>query len=196
MRQTIAGLAAAIAVTFSAAPALACYGGCWQGFNFGTDYYGGYAGYGYGCGVAYGGCGGSVAYGPAWREHLPDPTGPYTNVGPQYYYVNQGPTYTGPGDVAPSPTYQERAVNGWYVYSRPYYYGYNGGPYANATNHLYDGAYNTGPVIYSYRWHRRHYYRTSYRGYPHGPKHYYTSRPAVRYTLDGPRNYGERQRVY
>ncbi len=103
---------------------------------------------------------------------------------------------TGPGDVAPAPTYQERAVGGWYVYSRPYYYGYNGGPYANATNHLYDGAYATGPVIYSYRWHHRHYYRTNYRGYPRAPRYYYTSRRSVHYSLDGPRNYGERQRVY
>ena len=26
----------------------------------------------------------------------------------QYYYVNQGPTYTGPGNFAPYPIYQER----------------------------------------------------------------------------------------
>jgi hypothetical protein len=31
----------------------------------------------------------------------------------QYYYVNQGPTYTGPGNFAPYPTYQESAVSGW-----------------------------------------------------------------------------------
>lgn len=193
MRHIFAGLAAAIAVTVSAAPAMACYGygGCPQGFNFGTDYV--YGGYGYGCGAAYSGCA-SVTYGPAWREHLPDPTGPYSNSGPQYYYVNQGPTYTGPGDVAPAPTYHERAVGGWYVYSRPYYYGYYGGPYANATNHLYDGAYATGPAVYTYRWHRRHYYRTHYRVYPRA-RYYRTSRP-VHYSLDGPRNYGERQRIY
>jgi hypothetical protein len=34
----------------------------------------------------------------------------------QYYYVNQGPTYTGPGNWAPAPTYQEGGV-----YQRPYY---------------------------------------------------------------------------
>ena len=28
-------------------------------------------------------------------------------AGPQYYYVNQGPTYTGPGNFAPYPIYQE-----------------------------------------------------------------------------------------
>ncbi len=52
----------------------------------------------------------------------------------------------------------------------------------------------TGPVVYSYRWRRRHYYRTDYRSRPRAPKYYYTSRRGVRYSLDGPRNYGERQR--
>ncbi len=146
MGVSIAGLAVVIAATLSAAPAMACYGGCSQGFNFGT-------GYGYGCGVGYGGCGGygTAYYGHAYREHLTDPTGPRSDVGPQYYYVNQGPYYTGPGMVAPAPTYQERAVGGWYSAYRPYCYGYYGGPYANATNHLYDGANAVGPAIYSYR---------------------------------------------
>ena len=44
------------------------------------------AAYGYGCNA----CGGWV------RERLPDPE-------QQYYYVNQGPTYTGPGAFAPHP---------------------------------------------------------------------------------------------
>ena len=39
-------------------------------------------------------CGGWV------HERLPDPE-------QQYYYVNQGPTYTGPGNFAPYPIYQE-----------------------------------------------------------------------------------------
>jgi hypothetical protein len=47
----------------------------------------------------YAGCGG-WAY-----ERLPDPVH-------QYYYVNQGPTYSGPGNFAPYPTYQESAVSG------------------------------------------------------------------------------------
>jgi len=39
----------------------------------------------------------------------------------QYYYVNQGPTYSGPGNFAPYPTYQESAL-GWDAYrSRPYH---------------------------------------------------------------------------
>ena len=33
-------------------------------------------------------------------QRLPDPE-------QQYYYVNQGPTYTGPGNWAPRPVYQE-----------------------------------------------------------------------------------------
>jgi len=32
----------------------------------------------------------------------------------QYYYVNQGPTYTGPGNWAPHPTYHEDAIPGYY----------------------------------------------------------------------------------
>jgi hypothetical protein len=35
----------------------------------------------------------------------------------QYYYVNQGPTYSGPGNFAPYPTYQESAL-GWDGYRR------------------------------------------------------------------------------
>ena len=41
-------------------------------------------------------CGGWV------RERLPDPQ-------QQYYWVNQGPTYTGPGNLAPRPVYREGA---------------------------------------------------------------------------------------
>ncbi len=193
MRISIAALAATIAAIFSAAPAMACYGGCSQGFNFGT-------GYSYGCGGGYGGCGsgyGVAYYGHAYRGHLADPTGPRSFVGPQYYYVNQGPYYTGPGSVAPSPTYQERAVNGWYSTSDHYYYGYYGGPYANATNHLYDGAYVAGPAVYSYRWHRRHGYgRAYYRSRSYGPRYSNSSRSGARYGYAGPRTQGERMRIY
>src|SRR5204863_7167067 len=44
--------------------------------------------------------------------------------------------------LAPAPTYQERAVSGWYGYGPTAYgpsYQYNGGPYSNATTHYYDG---------------------------------------------------------
>lgn len=179
MAGTVAGLAM-IAATMGASPAMACYRGCGQGFSFDTDY---------GYGVAY--------YGRAYREHLSDPSGPRSFVGPQYYYVNQGPYYTGPGAVAPAPAYQERAVNGWYSAYQPYYYGYYGGPYADATSHLYDGAYLGGPAIYSYRWHRRHgYSRAYYRSRPRVSRYYHTARSGARYGYAGPRTQGERMRIY
>jgi hypothetical protein len=169
MRQTIAGLiaGAALAATMgAAAPAQACavVDPCARGYGgYGYDY--GYYGYGV-------------------RERLPNPA-------VQYYYVNRGPTYTGPGNYAPVPTYQERAVNGWQGYSRPYRYGYDGGPYANPTSHYYDGAPNVhGPMIYRYRGaykyrgaYRYHVRRSRYR--PHRvappPKYYYAARPSIRY---------------
>lgn len=153
MRQTIAGLVAgaAFAVSMGVAPASACQvvDPCRGGlFQSGYSY-------------------GSYNY---TAERLPDPQGP------QYYYVNQGPLYSGPGNLAPAPTYQERAVTGWQGYSRPYYYGYNGGPYANATNHFYDGAPAVqGPAVYSYRPRR-----ATYRPYRVGPS-YYAARPRVSY---------------
>lgn len=161
MRQTIAGLiaGAALAATMSAAPAQACavVDPCARGY--------GYYGYDYGY------------YGV--RERLPDPA-------VQYYYVNRGPTYTGPGNFAPVPTYQERAVTGWQGYDRPYHYGYTGGPYGNATSHYYDGAPNVhGPMIYKYRGVHRHHVRRSRYYRPHRvappPKYYYTARPSIRY---------------
>ena len=82
MRHLIKGLIAAVAV-MAAAPAMACgYNACWQPPVFVAPV----------APVAYGhaGCGGC---GWAVRERLPDPE-------QQYYYVNQGPTYTGPGNIA------------------------------------------------------------------------------------------------
>jgi hypothetical protein len=115
MRNLISGMVAAVAV-MAAAPAMACgYGSCSP------------CGYVSSCaapvysapivnyGVTYGGCGGC-----GWAtERLPDPV-------QQYYYVNQGPTYTGPGNWAPRPVYEETG------YGRPYYgyrrhYGYRYG---------------------------------------------------------------------
>ena len=121
MRQMISGLVAAAAVMFvGAVPAMACgFNPCqpvapvYSGCNTGCG------GYGYGAGYGY--------------ERLAEPTS-------QYYYVNQGPTYTGPGAFAPTPTYQEDAVvapanygSGYGYraaayhhrpYYRPYRYGY------------------------------------------------------------------------
>ena len=101
MRQTISGLVAAIAVvTASAAPAMACglFGGscspCDRAYvspcvrTYVPTY-------------SYSGCNSGC-----WAfDRLSDPV-------QQYYYVNQGPTYTGPGAFAPYPTYQEGAVSG------------------------------------------------------------------------------------
>jgi hypothetical protein len=90
MRQMISGLVAAITVVIaSAAPAMAC-SPCAQTYSY------------WGCNS---GCGG-------WAfERLSDPVQQYFPVRrhypQQYYYVNQGPTFTGPGAFAPYSTYQE-----------------------------------------------------------------------------------------
>jgi hypothetical protein len=118
MRQVISGLVAAAAVmVVGSSSAMACgFGGCSPC---------GYASpcapvvaptYSYGYGGCNTGCGG------LGFERLAEPT-------TQYYYVNQGPTYTGPGAFAPYPTYHEDAVvaPGGYGYGyryRPYRYGY------------------------------------------------------------------------
>jgi hypothetical protein len=98
MRQTISGLVAAIAaVAASAAPAMAC-GGLFDSCLP--------CGYASPCAI----------YG---FERLPDPEAQYHTAPvrqPQYYYVNQGPTYTGPGNFAPYPIYREGGVSGWSAY--------------------------------------------------------------------------------
>ena len=144
MRQMISGLVAAAAVMFvGSAPAMACgFNPCqpvapvFSGCNTGCGGYGYGAGYGYGYGY----------------EHLAEPT-------TQYYYVNQGPTYTGPGAFAPYPTYQEDAV----VAPANYGYGYG----YRAAAHPY---------------HHRPYYRPYRYGY--GPRYGYLPRPHYGY---GPR---------
>ena len=98
MRHLIKGLIAAIAV-MAAAPAMACgYSACAQ-----PVYVAPVAAYA-GCNP----CGGWV------RERLPDPVH-------QYYFVNQGPTYSGPGNSAPLPYYREGSISGYgYGYNRTY----------------------------------------------------------------------------
>jgi hypothetical protein len=104
MRQTISGLVAAIAVVAaSTAPALACgwASPCGQAYYVPAYTYGG-------CNT---GCGG-------WGyERLADPDRQYYDYAAptqhQYYYVNQGPTYTGPGNFAPRRYYEEMGVAGW-----------------------------------------------------------------------------------
>jgi hypothetical protein len=130
----IKGLIAAVAVMVTA-PAMAC------GFNP--------CGYSapvvnYGCG----GCGGYYGgYGAV--ERLPDPDAAYPGAAQQYYYANQGPTYTGPGNWAPRPYYREG-------YGRPYY-----------------GYRHYGYRHYGYRHHYRPWYpRTSYYHRPRVGYHY------------------------
>ena len=151
MRQMISGLIATVALaTVSVAPAMACGGGGWfqscspcGGQAYVSPCSQGYYGGGYQH---------SPYYGAAY-ERLPEPS-------PQYYYVNQGPTYGGPGNFAPYPTYQESAVSGWGAYrNADFYYGYDGGRYANANHHYYDGAGFRGPAIYSYGSHSRRAWR-------------------------------------
>jgi hypothetical protein len=157
MRQTISGLVAAIAVVAaSAVPAMACGGGglfqsyspCEQPQVY-VSPAPTYSGCDTGCGWA--------------KERLPDPVH-------QYYYADQGPSYDGPGNFAPLPTYQESAVSGWGAYRHhPYHYGYDGGRYANATNHYYDGAGIEGPALYSYRSHPHFRPWRAHTGYYHAP---------------------------
>jgi hypothetical protein len=152
MRQTISGMIAALAVVAaSSAPAMACgFTSCSPcGNPCGQTY-----------APAYGHTGCTTGCNTGWGfEQLAEPT-------TQYYYVNQGPTYTGPGDFAPVPTYQESAVSGWDAYrTQPYHYGYDGGRYASTTTHYYDGAGLEGPAVYSYRWHRHHPFHTYRYGY-------------------------------
>lgn len=163
----VAGAALAATMAVSSAQACAVSGPCHEGhhvFAFMTDY----------------------AY--AIPEHLPDLLGPLAHGrAPQYYYVNQGPFYSGPGNFAPVPTYQERAVTGWQTYREPYYYGYYGGPYANATHHFYDGAPNVqGPVVYTYRHGRRHVHS---RAHHPAPRAHHVRRSSVVYGYTAPGSY-------
>jgi hypothetical protein len=156
MRQIFSGLVAAVAV-MAAAPAMACgYNPCWQP----QAYVAPAPTYSYsGCNP----CGGWA------HERLADPE-------QQYYYVNQGPTYTGPGNWAPSPTYQEDSVSGWNGYSRSHYYGYRAhrhygyaprtsyyhAPrmnhhYGYAPRHAYAPRYAPAPSYYGHRVLRRYY---------------------------------------
>jgi hypothetical protein len=202
MRQTISGLIAAIALVATAAPALACGDGLFTGScaPCGEAYGGGCAQGYYGGGYRHTADEGPVAY-----ERLPESSPQYFHARPQYFYANQGPTYSGPGMFAPVPTYQESAVSGWGAYNHSTYYGYDGGRYANATNHYYDGMPAAeGPVIYSYRAHphfRPWRARTGYYGaaprYSLLPRAYDASHRSMRYgaRFTGPRTYGHREQV-
>jgi hypothetical protein len=161
MRQLISGVFAAAAVmTVSAAPASACGGlslfsscsPCGQAYvSPCAQSYAPAFTYATGCG----GCGGWA------HERLPE-------LSPQYYHVNQGPTYTGPGNFAPYPTYQENAPYGW---RRQSGYGYG---------------YGYGDAAVSYA--QRPYYRPWRARVGYG----YGVRPSVRYGYGVGHGYGVR----
>jgi hypothetical protein len=133
MRQMIVGLA--VAAALSATPASACgYSGC-SAPSWNYNYSGFYGNYSAPCATA---CGGYANWG---FGHLSYPAQPYTALS-QYYWVNQGPTYTGPGLLAPVPTYQERAVSDWHGYGATAY---------GTTAHYYDGMPGAGYSGYSYQ---------------------------------------------
>jgi hypothetical protein len=143
-RRTVSAIVAVIGFAFAGtAPAMACgYTPCEAPAYYAYPtapaypYQAPYA-CGAGCGYGY--------YGYGTYERLAEPT-------TQYYYVNQGPTYTGPGRFAPYPTYQESAVTG-YAYPR---------------HHYYHGAGVAGPAVYGTR--RDHGYRWGHTSYYHGKR--------------------------
>lgn len=120
MRHTISGLVAAFAlVTASAAPALACGGGL---FSSSCSPCG--VGYVSPCAQPYGYAGCNAGCGGWGYERLSDPALQY-HAAPmrhQYYYVNQGPTFTGPGAFAPYPAYEDARYNWDGFYHRAHYH--------------------------------------------------------------------------
>jgi hypothetical protein len=165
MRQTISGLVAAIAVmAASAVPAMACGGGLFQGgcSPCGQTYVSP-------CEQSYvpepvyvpppapvysgcNSCGGGWGY-----ERLPDPVREYHTAEPvhQYYYADQGPTYTGPGNFAPYPVYRE---GGW-GYRHHYHHHYYG--YAHSHGYGYRPHHGYAP------------HHTCGYGYGYGAPHHY-----------------------
>ena len=131
MRQTIFGLVAAIAVmTAGAAPALACgYSTCAP-------------------------CGAAASISPCAPSYAPAYTGTGCAGGcdgwayerlaepdTQYYYVNQGPTFSGPGRFAPYPTYRQGSYRWHHHYHfLPRHYGYG-------THRLHYGYHDGRPVL-------------------------------------------------
>ena len=135
MRQMISVVVAALAVVAAgAAPAKACgFTPCEQTYVPATSY----SGCATGCSTGWG-------YG-----RLAEPT-------TQYYYVNQGPTYTGPGAFAPYPTFQEGGVSGWGGYRHhPRFFPRYG--YAPRVHHAMHYGYTPYHYYYGHRVLRRYY---------------------------------------
>ncbi|QWG15250.1 hypothetical protein KMZ29_11660 [Bradyrhizobium sediminis] len=165
MRRKISGMVAAVAVMMTAgsASAMACGGGLFTSCAP--------CGYAAPCApapvyvapvVAYSGC----YTGCGWTaERLADPVR-------QYYYVNQGPTYTGPGNWAPVRTYEEGSVS----YARPYY-GYR------AHRH-YGYRYGVRPA-YRYGYGARLGYHAPRHSMRYGAYHHGAARYSVGPRMDG-----------
>jgi hypothetical protein len=169
MRQMISGLVAAVAVMAAGvAPAMACGGGLFQSScsPCGQAYVEPCA-QSYVAAPVYSGC--NTGCGAAAYERLPDPEQQYEDATPvhQYYYADQGPTYSGPGNFAPYPTYREGGYH-----HRPYHYGY-------APRHNYHYGYAT-----------HHSYR-----YGYAPHRSYGPRYSQQYYGPRPHHYGYRERV-
>jgi hypothetical protein len=152
MRQMIKGLLAALAVTTAGvAPAAACG---WGGGCCNTGYVSPCAqSYAPTYSYSYSPCG---TCNTGWaHEQLAEPE-------TQYYYVNQGPTYSGPGAFAPTREYQEEALPAYHHYGyrhHGYGYGWHHRPY-----HHHWQQYGYAPRHYGY--HHRWGGEGSYYGHP------------------------------
>jgi hypothetical protein len=149
----------------SAVPAMACGGGLFQSScsPCGQAYVSPCAQQAYVPEPVYSGC--NTGCGGWAHERLPEPEQQYepTHQVHQYYYADQGPTYTGPGNLAPYRTYREGGWSGYH--HRPHHYGYG---------------------MHHYRpWHHT--------GYGYGARYGYTPRHNMRYgaPMGMPHHYGE-----
>jgi hypothetical protein len=80
----------------------------------------------------------------------------YSDTAQQYYYVNQGPTYTGPGNWAPRPYYREGYGRPYYGY-RHYGYRHHYRPYRPHYGYRYGYAHRAPAYHYGHRVLRRYY---------------------------------------
>lgn len=187
MRRMILKLVAAVGVvTASAAPAMASCGiGLFSGgCSPCAQSYASPCAQGYGQNYGYG-----QSYGASYQQ-LPDPAH-------QYYYVNQGPTFSGPGNFAPTQFYQETSTPGWTGYER----GdgdFDGGPYSRSNyGTSYAQPYRHAALEYSYQPRvRPHSDGYSHRGY--APRYGYSQRsyaPRYSHRSYAPR-YGYHQRRF
>jgi hypothetical protein len=176
MRHLISGLVAVAAVlTVSAAPALACGGGLFSSCSpCGQTYVSPCAQQEVYVAPApvYSGCNSCGGWA---HERLPDPV-------QQYYYVNQGPSYSGPGNYAPYPVYREREVSDYSYRYNPYYYG----------GHSHFHSWHHG---YGYQGH--HSMRYGYEPHHGYAPQFYGQRHSMRYgaPMGMSHRYGEREHM-